>query len=133
MEYFTPTKRPKKQMEKNSGELRVEQSGYVPSKLRIEQFIDAGKRLVAYRKEQFDFPEGEIDENFYDPTRRLDYDLADASQDAMRVKNRIDDQVEEQKALEAEKKALEAEKQAIIDAENKIILDNHKKNKDKKE
>lgn len=65
----------------NSGETLVEKAGYVSSQKRIESMILAGQRLVELRKAQYDFPQGmEIDETFHDPTRNLNFDLADASQ-----------------------------------------------------
>ena len=41
--------------------------------------IMAGQRLRSYRAEQFDFPDGEIDESFSDPTRSGNFDLADGT------------------------------------------------------
>lgn len=40
----------------------------------------AGQRLVSSRRESYDFPDGQIDETYYDPTRKKDFDLADAFQ-----------------------------------------------------
>ena len=74
--------------EVNSGEVMVETAGYIPAKLRIEQIIDAGKRLVEYRKEQFDYNEGEEDMSPDIRTRSKSYDLADASQDLMIINSR---------------------------------------------
>ena len=78
----------KSEGEINSGEVMVETAGYVPAKLRIEQIIDAGKRLVEYRKEQFDYTEGEDDMTPDIRTRSKSYDLADASQDLMEINSR---------------------------------------------
>ena len=66
--------------EANCGEKLVETAGYVPAKKRIEDMILAGQRLVDYRKSLYDFPDGEIDENASDPTRDLNFDMADATQ-----------------------------------------------------
>lgn len=66
--------------EVNSGETLVETVGYMSAQKRIESMILAGQRLVDYRKSQFDFPDGEIDEDFTDPTRIANFDLADATQ-----------------------------------------------------
>lgn len=65
--------------EVNSGETLVEKAGYEPAKIKIENMILAGQRLSDYRKSQYDF-EGEIDEDFIDPTRSPNFDLADATQ-----------------------------------------------------
>ena len=60
------------------GEKLVETAGYIPAYKQIENLLMAGKRLVSYR-EQYDFT-GEIDEDFNDPTRNGNFDLADATQ-----------------------------------------------------
>lgn len=82
MVFTTPYKenRFKTPPEENSGKTLVETAGYMSAQKRIENMILAGQRLVDYRKSQFDFPEGEIDESFEDPTRSPNFDLADASQ-----------------------------------------------------
>lgn len=69
----------------NSGKSLVEKAGYVSAKTRIENMILAGQRLVDYRKHQFDFPDGNIDEEFNDPTRMSNFDLADATQLQLQV------------------------------------------------
>lgn len=76
-----PTKEEKKQwIEKNTGEIIVERSGYIPARKRIENLMLAGQRLIESRHAMYDFNAGEpIDENFYDPTREKDFDLADAT------------------------------------------------------
>lgn len=66
--------------EKNCGITKVEKVGYVSSQKRIESMIQAGQRLADYRKQQFDFPDGEIIEDYEDPTRMSNFDLSDASQ-----------------------------------------------------
>lgn len=68
----------------NTGEKLVETAGYMTAQQRIEAIMNAGKRLESWRKEQFDFDD-KIDENFYDPTRSKNYDLADAFQDGLSV------------------------------------------------
>jgi len=59
---------------------KTERQGYVPPKVQIESMIRAGKRLNDLRKERYD---GVISEEFddipLDPTRRRDFDLAEAS------------------------------------------------------
>lgn len=67
--------------EKNSGKSKTEQAGYVPPHIQIGRMFEAGQRLDASRRDEFDFPdENEVDPNWIDPTRRPDYDLADATQ-----------------------------------------------------
>ena len=77
----------------------TEQAGYIPPQIQIENMILAGERLNQTRKEMYDFPSAdEIDEDAYDPTRRANFDLADASQMAMQTEMSLRDQ-----ALEADK------------------------------
>ena len=77
----------------------TEQAGYIPPQIQIENMILAGERLNQSRKEMFDFAsEEEIDEDAFDPTRRGNFDLADASQMAMQTEMSLRDQ-----ALEADK------------------------------
>lgn len=66
------------QKEKGGGESMTEIEGYVSSKDKIMSLISAGRRLVAARADQFDFPDGE-DNGAMDPTREPNFDLADAS------------------------------------------------------
>lgn len=66
--------------ELGGGEKLVEVAGYIPAHKQINNLINAGQRLAAARAEMYDFPDGEIDENFNDPTRNGNFDLADATQ-----------------------------------------------------
>jgi len=103
MQFQTTYARSPHSPEKHNGERIVETAGHMTNKQKIESILDAGKRLVEYRKQQFDF-EDEIDENFSDPTRSKNFDMADATILGRDAKNR----------LEAQKKAyndkLEADK-----------------------
>ena len=77
----------------------TEQAGYIPPQVQIENMMLAGQRLDQSRKAMFDFEsEEEIDEDAFDPTRRGNFDLADASQMAMETEMSLRDQ-----ALEADK------------------------------
>lgn len=75
--------------EQNHGPVLVEVAGYISAQKRIENMILAGQRLIAYRREQFDFEEGSVDEDFNDPTRSSNYDLADAFQTEIALKERM--------------------------------------------
>lgn len=75
--------------EVNSGISPVEKNGYISAQKRIENLILAGQRLIESRKQQFDFIGNEIDEDFYDPTRDPNFDMADASQIALSVDTRL--------------------------------------------
>ena len=77
----------------------TEQAGYIPPQIQIENMILAGERLNQTRKEMYDFSSAdEIDEDAFDPTRRGNFDLADASQMAMETELSLREQ-----ALEADK------------------------------
>nr|QJB18784.1 MAG: hypothetical protein [Microvirus sp.] len=76
--------------EVNDGKSIVEDAGYIPAKTRIENMIFAGQRLAESRKENFDFQPGQdIDESFYDPTRKKNFDLAEASQQMYSTQQKI--------------------------------------------
>lgn len=67
--------------DEGGGPCEVETAGYIPAQKQIENMIAAGRRLQDYRREQFDFNPGEeIDEDFYDPTRNKNFDMADGFQ-----------------------------------------------------
>ena len=71
----------------------TEQAGYIPPQVQIENMMLAGQRLDQSRKALYDFPsEEEIDEDAFDPTRRGNFDLADASQMAMETEMSLRDQ-----------------------------------------
>lgn len=89
MNFSTPYKREKTPPENNSGEIKVERSGYVSAETRINNLMLAGQRLIQSRKESYDFPDGNINFNFNDPTRRKGYDLADAFQDNLEATQRL--------------------------------------------
>ena len=77
----------------------TEQAGYIPPQIQIENMMLAGQRLDQSRKALYDFSsEDEIDEDAFDPTRRGNFDLADASQMAMQTEMSLRDQ-----ALDADK------------------------------
>lgn len=64
----------------NSGEQLTEQAGYIPLNIQLARLDAAGVQLYNYRKEMYDFGEGEpIPANAEDPTRTPNYDMADAS------------------------------------------------------
>lgn len=61
----------------------TESAGYISAKQRIENLIFAGQRLIQARAEQYDLSGEYTDEDEdnirIDPTRRKDFDLADAT------------------------------------------------------
>nr|QJB20220.1 MAG: hypothetical protein [Microvirus sp.] len=72
----------------NNGKIITETAGYISAQKRIENLMLAGQRLIASRNAMYDF-QGEIDPNAEcDPTRRGEFDLADASQELLRISNK---------------------------------------------
>ena len=70
MRFNTQYDRVRQPAETNSGITLVERAGYISAQVRIENLMLAGQRLVQARKEMYDFPDGKIDFDFNDPTRR---------------------------------------------------------------
>lgn len=105
--------------EKNSGEVKVEKAGYIPTRQQIDRMILAGRRLNEYREENYDQiinsgKDYHNDDVQIDPTRRKDYDLADATQDSFRS----DEAYREAKALIEEKKKTQEKKKDKGDGKN---------------
>lgn len=99
--------------EPGGGPVLVERAGYIPAKIQIENLIDAGKRLKEHRKELYDVFDGEGSEDEV-LVRKPNYDLADASQEALAINARM----QKRKAqLDAEKAAEEAANKAEAEAE----------------
>lgn len=77
-------------LEEGGGEILVETAGYVPSDVRIREFIEAGVRLAEYRREAYDFGEDEeVDMSAVDPFRSKSIDMAEISEAKLLVEERI--------------------------------------------
>lgn len=99
----TRYKRGKRELEKNSGEMIVETAGYIPAEIRIRSLLAAGKRLEEARAEMYDWPDGVLPDKYDIPFgRRLDTDMGEASQVALRVGERLAQQAERARARKAE-------------------------------
>lgn len=97
----------------------VERQGYIPAKVRIEAIMQAGERLREFRREQFDFEEGDIDEEFNDPTRVKGFDMADATQMQLQLEQRKKEALENAKTkLEEDKKSESKRKTQDISTED---------------
>jgi len=104
--------------EKPSGISRVETAGYIPAKIKIESLINAGKRLIESRQEQYDFPPGTkvTGDEQMDPTRRPGLDRVDIDVMEKALKDRIDSKVKEKadsKLLDLERAEQEKAVQAL--------------------
>jgi len=90
MQFQTKYTHEKSPGEVNQGKNLVEKAGYIPAQARIENMILAGQRLIEYRKEMYDFSDGnDIDETFSDPTRSKNYDMSDAFIMSEAIKNNV--------------------------------------------
>lgn len=114
-EKYSTINRPPKKLEMPSGEVLVETAGYVPARQKIMSFIEAGRRLQGFREDQFDFPEDKIDESFIDPTRRKDFDRAQATQMQIELEEKIKRTKEEIKIKKEEAKKLAEEKRKNVE------------------
>lgn len=80
MSYYTRDKRPEKKLEINNGEIIVETAGYRSAEVQISEMLNAGQRLVDYRKQRYEFGGDEVvPHDYMDPTRAPGFDMADAS------------------------------------------------------
>ena len=91
--------------EEIAGKRITESAGYIPPKTRIEEMIMAGKNLVDYRREKYDFPpDVEVDpkvvDEFFDPTRSPGFDVVDAQNMSQDVVNRLKAQSKKEKEVE---------------------------------
>lgn len=56
------------------------EQAFVSKEQQIARFIRSGERLQAARREEFEYPDGDVpDDVVPDPTQRVGFDLADAS------------------------------------------------------
>lgn len=101
MEYYTKVLRPEKSHESNNGIRDFEIEPYEPAHIKIQNMINAGQRLKAFRKDQFDFI-GEHKESLevIDPTRKKSFDMADASM----IQNELDGRIKPPVKKEGDKK-----------------------------
>ena len=67
---------------------KTEKAGYIPAKQRIEGLLRAGRLLQDTRNEMYDTTDPNADVPL-DPTRRKDFDLADASSLKAEVRDRL--------------------------------------------
>jgi hypothetical protein len=109
MEFATAYRKHEARLEYNDGPVLVETAGYIPAKMQIEQLINAGRRLEAARAEMYDFgPDDKVDDTVDPRVRRKDYDLAEASEDAQEVSERLRKQELDAKYQKEMEDALEA-------------------------
>lgn len=109
MKFNTKYERMREGGEVNTGKTRVEVSGYVPAKKTIESLILSGKRLVEARKEAYEFENGMlVPDDYIDPTRNPNFDLADATALDRETKIKLAEQKQKANDKIAMEKAAEA-------------------------
>lgn len=91
--------------EAGGGESMVETAGYVPAEVRIKQLFLAGERLAEARAEQFDWPDGVLTDVPIPFGRRKDTDMAEASQEGLRLTTRLQEQMRRRAAEENRREA----------------------------
>lgn len=102
--FYTKFVRPEPVKEVNSGELLVEVAGYVPAKKQIENLLFAGKRLDEFRRNEYEFQDGEvIPPGYIDRTRTPNFDVVDGSRltELFEKKKQEIDKLNAEKASEA--------------------------------
>lgn len=133
---FSQLERYRHPAEKNNLPSITERGGYMPAKVRIEQFFQAGVNLENYRKQQFDYSVDDnidIDNVDIDPTRSKSYDFDDAHDDLNHLRE-VEERVmsERKKVSEEAKLKAEAEKIEKIKADVRAEIEKNLKNDDKK-
>lgn len=116
---YTHWKRPAVEKEHNSGEIVVDRAGYRPTAKIIEDMMIAGRNLVSWRAEQFDYQSPSDDDGFLDPTRGA-YDLSDAANDMTAATQRLKEQEAKANALKAsmaKQRAIEEAKRLLAESE----------------
>lgn len=103
MQFFTEYNRPPSDAEIQDYVSITETAGYLPAHVQIENLIDAGRRLDAYRKEAYEFPDGVVPPDYVDPTRSPGFDMADGTRIGREVEARLRYQAELKKDTEVEK------------------------------
>ena len=109
VEIMTNYLRPDRRKEVGGGPRIVEASGYIPTKVQVENMLIAGQRLNEFRREQYDYSadDSRPDDIDPDPTRNPEFDLADATRLGRAAIERL---------IQAKK---EAEAKAVVEMETK--------------
>lgn len=100
VDVFDNYNRPDVKNEPGGGKLLTESAGYIPIRVQVENMILAGERLGEYRREKYDFGEGEEvpDDVEPDPTRSPSFDLADGTRLERETTKALERQAAEAKA-----------------------------------
>lgn len=94
----------------------VDQVGFVTFEQQVNSLLLAGERVMAWKREAYDFPDGEVDEVSAkpDPTMDVGFDMADASEILRKTQEDIE-------LAKAEKEV--AEKEPSVSAESSLVAD----------
>jgi len=80
---------------------KTETTGYAPQNLIIKEMQMAGQRLQDYREKHYDFNGTDIvPDDFIDPTRNSNFDLADGTRISRELKKKADTWKQDRKAQE---------------------------------
>lgn len=79
----------KRKGEPGGGESIVETAGYIPGEVRIKNLLMAGQRLAEARAEQYDWPDGVLTDDPIPFGRRMDTDMAEATQRGLELTDRL--------------------------------------------
>jgi hypothetical protein len=120
---FSHVKRPEKIYKQYSTETKTEPR-YISTKDRITKMLQAGERLERYRQGLYDFPNGEIDESFTDPTRKPGYDMADAHQDAMLADENLKAAKAEAELIQKKEKENDLRDTGPVNKDSGVVNDN---------
>lgn len=71
---------------------KVDQVGYVTFDQQVNSLILAGERVTAWKREAYDYPDGEVDVATAkpDPTMDVGFDLADASEILRKAEQKVE-------------------------------------------
>lgn len=113
---YSKLNRPPSVKEHFSKPSKTETAGYIPARQQVENLLLAGARLDEYRKNQYDFAEGQPVEDGFDVplVRKPGVDLADIHQEKMRLDIRLQKQEKERREkIETAKKQAKEELQTL--------------------
>lgn len=104
MIFATQFKKNVKNLDAAGGEVLVQLQGYISAEQRINNLMDAGRRLIESRGSQYDWDDVDdpsLEDVNFDITRRRNYDVVDATQDVMALEQRITDRAQSNKVSKA--------------------------------
>lgn len=106
VKFYSFSDRPHARPEPGSGIVKVERSGYIPAKARIEALMISGQNLLQARAEQFHFADPkEVPDDYYDVTTERGVDIVDVTRVARILRLRAEERARKQEEEIAAAKA----------------------------